>query len=75
MLKNILALQKYRFGDNLEIEIDDKLKQMQVNVIPVSIQILIENAIKHNSINEKEKLKIRIYSCQKIMFALKIFKY
>ncbi len=55
-------LQKIRFGENLIIEkrIDSKLLIQYIP--PLSIQLLIENAIKHNEISKTNPLKISIYS-------------
>ncbi len=52
-------VQKVRDNDKISLEIDlqeaDKFK-----VVPVSLQILVENALKHNSRSEELPLKIRI---------------
>ncbi len=53
-------LLKERFGDNLQIhlQIDPAVKQMQM--IPLSMQMLLENAIKHNIISKQNPLHIEI---------------
>ncbi len=55
-------LQKKRFGNNLMIDIDlsDDLKENSL-IPPLSIQILLENAIKHNIISQSKPLNINIY--------------
>lgn len=59
-LENYLQLMKVRFADNLNYEIhvneDDIFK-----VVPLAAQILIENAIKHNSISDEKPLYIELY--------------
>ena len=56
-----IDLQKERFGDNFVVEI--KLaNQESMQVIPMTIQMLVENAIKHNQMNNENKLKISIYT-------------
>jgi len=57
-----LYLHKIRFGDNLQLHID--IKSMNRMVVPLAIQMLVENAIKHNIISEAEPLKITIYEEQ-----------
>ena len=55
-----IAIQKERFFDNLMIEIAIPKEYHQKKIIPLSLQLLIENAIKHNVISKKKTLKIRI---------------
>lgn len=59
-VKSFLSLQQIRFGDSLSytIEVDDvQLKHM----IPVlSLQLLVENAIKHNHITKEHPLEVHI---------------
>ena len=54
-------LQKERDGDKIQLVIDfpgaGKFK-----LIPVSLQILVENALKHNAISEENPLEIQIYN-------------
>jgi LytS/YehU family sensor histidine kinase len=49
LLKNYLALEKSRFNDlfDYEIEIDNKLKNNDINIPSMLIQPFIENAIWH----------------------------
>lgn len=53
-------LMKIRYGDNLQIQynIDDKYRSYYI--IPVSLQLLVENAIKHNVVSSKHPLLITI---------------
>lgn len=53
-------LQKERDGNKirLDISVDDTSK---FKIIPVSLQILVENALKHNSASEENPLDISIY--------------
>ena len=52
-------LQKIRFEDNLQIDIQAPNQEMMV--LPLSLQMLVENAIKHNIISDDQPLQIRIY--------------
>lgn len=60
-LKSYVYLNKIRFGDNFEVEYKD-LDQFQPgdSVPPVTLQMLIENCIKHNEISKQNKLKVKI---------------
>jgi LytS/YehU family sensor histidine kinase len=57
-IDNYLDLQKIRFGENLQITIS-KINH-EGYIPPLSLQLLIENAIKHNIISSEEPLKISI---------------
>ncbi len=59
-LDSYLYLQQIRFGDKLKLEV--KLDGIQSMVAPLVLQMLVENAIKHNIISEENPLTIRIYS-------------
>ena len=60
-LKAYIFLLDIRFLDKLKVDIripDDKLDE---KIIPLAMQLLIENAIKHNTMSKLSKLKIDIY--------------
>ena len=59
-LESYVFLQKIRFETNLDVQIDVSSKNYKV--IPLSVQMLVENAIKHNEISDKNPLQIRIFS-------------
>lgn len=59
-IKQYLFLQKIRFGDNLLLEYDIKEEALNRKLPSVSIQSLVENAIKHNVITSDKPLTIRI---------------
>ncbi len=55
-----IELQKERDNNKIQFNIDIKNAD-RFKVIPVSLQILVENALKHNSISKENPLKIWIY--------------
>jgi hypothetical protein len=59
-LDSYLFLQRIRYGSKLDVQIDVVVGRIQV--APLALQMLIENAIKHNVISEEDPLKIRLYS-------------
>ena len=59
-VKSYIYLHKIRFGDNLKANIN--IENYKYKVVPLSIQLLIENAIKHNIVSEDEPLFIEIYN-------------
>ncbi len=65
-LKNYIFLLETRFGENIKVSIqmdDDSARQKFL--VPMSLQMLLENAIKHNVVSQKRPLHVRIHSRQK----------
>lgn len=60
-VKQYFSLQKERNNDKILLEIDFQ-DAGSFKVIPVSLQILVENALKHNSMSQENPLKIQIYN-------------
>lgn len=60
-LHSYIFLVKERFGDSfmMRIDIPDQMRQYQI--VPLSLQILIENAIKHNIISSEMPLAVEVY--------------
>lgn len=56
-LDSYIFLLKIRFGENLLIE-RPEYEDKGENIIPLCLQMLIENAVKHNVVSEEEQLKI-----------------
>jgi LytS/YehU family sensor histidine kinase len=56
-----LELQKERDGNKIQAVID-VMNADKFRIIPVSLQLLVENALKHNSVSEEKPLEIRIYA-------------
>jgi len=59
-LNSYVYLYKVRYGDALIVEIDDVLNELQAEIPPLVLQILLENCIKHNKIQLNCPLKIDI---------------
>lgn len=53
-------LLKERFGDKIRIEYDIPQEARQQQIIPLSLQMLFENAIKHNEISSTHPLTISL---------------
>ena len=53
-------LMKIRYGDNLQIQYNIDEKYRNYFIVPVSLQLLVENAIKHNVISSRHPLIITI---------------
>lgn len=55
-----LELQQMRFGTNLVVDIAIASERLKDYLPPFSLQMVIENAIKHNAISSSEPLRISI---------------
>ncbi len=53
-------LLKERFGESLHLDIDDKNACKDCEIIPFSLQLLLENCIKHNIVSQDKPLYINI---------------
>jgi len=60
-VENYLGLQQIRFADNIQAEIET-VGNNDFYVVPLSVQMLVENAIKHNIITSDQRLNIYIYT-------------
>jgi sensor histidine kinase YesM len=58
-LDSYLFLQKIRFGENLKTQIH--IGSAKGHVAPLALQMLIENAIKHNIVSSEDPLLISIH--------------
>ncbi|MCK4748569.1 MAG: sensor histidine kinase, partial [Bacteroidales bacterium] len=63
-LKDYVFLQKIRFGENLQVSMDLE-PENGLMVLPLSLQMMVENAIKHNEISGDHPLVIDIFSNDK----------
>jgi len=59
--RDYLFLLKMRFPDNLHADFDIPDSFLTHHIAPLTLQMLIENAIKHNVISKTHPLEIRIY--------------
>ncbi|OYT10577.1 MAG: hypothetical protein B6I18_08405 [Bacteroidetes bacterium 4572_112] len=63
-INDYIDLQSIRFGDNIIADININSNKM---IIPMALQILVENAIKHNAISDDNKLVICIINNDKYL--------
>ena len=59
-LDSYVSLMKLRHGDSLIINIDERLRKCKDFMPPASLQLLVENAVKHNSHTLEKPLFIEI---------------
>ncbi|MCU7549467.1 histidine kinase [Chitinophagaceae bacterium LB-8] len=63
-LNHYFHLLKTRFGNSIELTINVDLKYVSCMLPPLTLQLLVENAVKHNSILPDRPLNIHIYNDQ-----------
>ena len=66
-IKSYLYLLQIRYGDNLKVMIDIQDHELKLNIVPAALQMLIENAIKHNIVSKKKPMTISISSRDKYL--------
>ncbi|MEL6558009.1 MAG: histidine kinase [Bacteroidota bacterium] len=59
-LESYLYLQKIRFEENLNFKIDISEEAKSMYIIPISLQMLMENAIKHNIVSQSKPLFVSV---------------
>ncbi len=61
-IESYLYLLKMRYPENLFVEYKIEEKDKKMFVAPLTLQMLVENAIKHNVISKSKPLTIEIYT-------------
>lgn len=59
--KTYMNLLKMRFENSISYEVPTDFINPEAKVVPLSLQLLLENTIKHNVVSENKPLKIKIY--------------
>lgn len=59
--KTYVNLLKLRFENSIDFEIEQITFSETEFIVPLSLQILLENTIKHNIVSDQKPLKIKIY--------------
>ena len=59
--KTYLDLLKMRFEESLIVTLPDHVVDQNAKVVPLSLQLLLENAVKHNRVTQSDKLYITIF--------------
>lgn len=58
--KTYMELLKMRFENAVTFEIPEKSSDSEFKILPLSLQLLLENTIKHNVVSEENPLKVII---------------
>lgn len=61
-MENYLSLLNIRYGKGLSVEVAISEEAMQKNIVAVTLQTLVDNAIKHNIVQDSQPLQLKIYN-------------
>ncbi|NAS32846.1 histidine kinase [Flavobacteriaceae bacterium R38] len=59
--KTYVNLLKMRFEDSIVFDFPEKASNAEAKVVPLSLQLLLENAVKHNIVTSNKPLHIKIF--------------
>ena len=59
--KTYMLLLQMRFEDALKFSLPETVSNPELKIVPLSLQLLLENAVKHNVITSDNPLVIKIY--------------
>lgn len=59
--KTYMSLLQMRYEDAIKFSIPDNISDPELKIVPLSLQLLLENAVKHNVITTDNPLVINIY--------------
>jgi hypothetical protein len=59
--RTYVKLLTMRFEDGIAFEIPEKSGNPEARIVPLSLQLLLENAVKHNVVTSSKPLNIRVY--------------
>ncbi|WP_420602202.1 2TM domain-containing protein [Flagellimonas sp.] len=55
-----VRLLKMRFEDSIVFEVPEKCSNPEAKIVPLSLQLLLENAVKHNVVTTSKPLRIEV---------------
>jgi len=61
LIRDYAFLQQQRFRENLQVTIEVPQSALQKSVAPLTLQLLLENAIKHNTISKARPLQVSVF--------------
>ncbi len=64
MVRSFLHLQHIRFDEALAVDIQVRPEAYSTAIPPLTLQLLVENALKHNQITRHKPLRIEIYTLE-----------
>ena len=59
--RTYVRLLKMRFEDSIQLEIPETSSNPEAKIVPLSLQLLLENAVKHNVVTASRPLHIKVF--------------
>jgi len=59
--RTYVRLLKMRFEDSIVFDIPEKSSNPEAKIVPLSLQLLLENAVKHNVVTSEKPLHIKVF--------------
>ncbi|PZD77941.1 2TM domain-containing protein [Mesonia sp. K7] len=59
--KRYIGLLEMRFENSIRFSMPNKISNTEAKIVPLSLQLLLENAVKHNTVSPEQPLSISIY--------------
>lgn len=59
--RTYIRLLKMRFEDSIVFDIPEKCSNPEARIVPLSLQLLLENAVKHNVVTSTRPLHIKVF--------------
>lgn len=59
--RTYMELLQMRFEEGIQFEIPEETSNEELKIVPLSLQLLLENAVKHNVVSSNKPLVLRIF--------------
>ena len=59
--RTYVRLLKMRFEDSMVVDIPENCSDPEAKIVPLSLQLLLENAVKHNVVSERKPLHLSVH--------------
>ncbi len=59
--RTYVRLLKMRFEDSMVVDIPENCSDPEAKIVPLSLQLLLENAVKHNVVSESKPLHLSVH--------------
>ena len=57
---NFIAMMQIRYGNNLRVVKHIEAQYLSAQVVPISVQLLVENALQHNVVSDRHPLTVTV---------------
>jgi hypothetical protein len=62
--KTYLQLLQMRFESSIQVDLPEQISRAAWKIVPLSLQLLLENAVKHNEASNQKPLRIRVFESE-----------